>query len=328
MFFERGSLAATFLTAAAACAPVGAVAGDAVELRSGARVEGKILLQDEERVVLDLGCGQPLTIARKDIFKVVEAAKRAKEKAAKEEDGVEDKDGLFSTARLKPGSIKEKAETFGPGVVMVTSPGGLGSGFFITARGHLITNAHVIEGETHIAVTVFQKGKDGFEKKKFEKVEILAINPYFDLALLQVKEAGDVEFAKCFLGDSSELKNGDQVFAIGNPLGLERSVSHGIVSTANRNMSGLTYIQTTAAINPGNSGGPLFNLKGEVIGVTSAKLMGLGVEGVGFAIPSARVKEFLINRSAFAYDKDNPNSGYRYLSPPSKKGSAGGVEKK
>ncbi|MCX7804191.1 MAG: trypsin-like peptidase domain-containing protein [Planctomycetota bacterium] len=327
MSCDCGYLAAACLVAAAACAPAAVSAGDVVELRSGAKVEGRLLVQDEERVVLDLGCGQPLTLARKDVLKVIEATKAANEDAAAE-GGVEDKEGLFSTARLKPGSIKEKAETFGPGVVMITSPGGLGSGFFITSRGHLITNAHVIEGETHIAVTVFQKGKDGFEKKKFEKVEILAINPYFDLALLQVKDAKDVEFVRCFLGDSSELKNGDQVFAIGNPLGLERSISQGIVSTVNRNMNGLTYIQTTAAINPGNSGGPLFNLKGEVVGVTNAKAMGFGVEGMGFAIPSARVKEFLLNRSAFAYDKDNPNTGYRYLPPPSKKDRAGGVGKK
>ena len=300
------------------------VGGDVVELRTGARIEGKLIFQDEERVVVDVGCGSPLTFARKDVLRLDVEKEQAPKTDMNDGSGVEDSRGLFSTAVLKPGTIKEKAEIFGPAVVLVSSPGGLGSGFFITERGHLVTNAHVIEGETKITVTVFQKGKDGFEKKKFEKVEILAVNPYFDLALLQVK-ADNTKFLKCFLGDSSELKNGDHVFAIGNPLGLERSVSQGIVSTVNRNMEGLVYIQTTAPINPGNSGGPMFNLKGEVIGVTSRKIMGFGIEGMGFAIPVSRLKEFLINRDAFAYDNDNPNSGYRYLPPPSKKGSASGV---
>jgi serine protease Do len=97
-------------------------------------------------------------------------------------------------------------------------------------------------------------------------------------------------------------------------LGLERSVSQGIISTLNRNFEGLIYLQTDAAINPGNSGGPLFNLRGEVVGVTN---MGFrGTDNLGFAIPINYVKDFLRNRDAFAYDKDNPNAGHRYLDPP------------
>jgi serine protease Do len=78
-------------------------------------------------------------------------------------------------------------------------------------------------------------------------------------------------------------------------------------------MEGQLYLQTTAQINPGNSGGPLFNLRGEVVGVTNMIL--LMSEGLGFAIPVRRVKEFLDHREAFAFDADNPNSGYRYLPP-------------
>ena len=101
---------------------------------------------------------------------------------------------------------------------------------------------------------------------------------------------------------------------MGNPLGLERSVSQGIVSTRNRNFEGLVYLQTDTAINPGNSGGPLFNLRGEVIGVINMKsTMG---ENLGFAIPINYAKDFLRNREAFAFDKDNPNTGHRYLDPP------------
>ena len=116
------------------------------------------------------------------------------------------------------------------------------------------------------------------------------------------------------LGSLDDLNAGDGAFAVGNPLGLERSVSQGIISTLNRNFEGLVYLQTDAAINPGNSGGPLFNMKGEVVGVTN---MGFrGTDNLGFAIPIPYVKDFLRNREAFAFDKDNPNTGYRYLDPP------------
>jgi serine protease Do len=76
------------------------------------------------------------------------------------------------------------------------------------------------------------------------------------------------------------------------------------------------FIQTTAQINPGNSGGPLFNLRGEVVGVNDMKAMGVGVEGLGFTIPATGLKNFLRNRDAYAFDPRNPNAGYRYLEPP------------
>jgi len=106
------------------------------------------------------------------------------------------------------------------------------------------------------------------------------------------------------------------VFAIGSPLGLERTVTEGILSTKTRQMGGALYLQTTAQINPGNSGGPLFNLRGEVIGVTNMKLT-FG-EGLGFAIPGDELKYFLNHRDAFAYDNDNPSNPFRYLEPPSR----------
>jgi serine protease Do len=115
------------------------------------------------------------------------------------------------------------------------------------------------------------------------------------------------------MGDMADLVSGQECFAIGNPLGLTRTVSQGIVSTTNRDVDGQLYIQTTASVNPGNSGGPLFNLKGEVIGVTSMGYLFLG--GLNFAIPADEVRHFIDNRDAFAYDEDNPNSGFRYLQP-------------
>ena len=124
----------------------------------------------------------------------------------------------------------------------------------------------------------------------------------------------DLKLSHVVLGSLDDLNAGDGVFAVGNPLGLERSVSQGIVSTRNRNFEGQIYLQTDAAINPGNSGGPLFNLRGEVIGVTNMKAT--QGDNLGFAIPINYVKDFLRNREAFSFDKENPNTGYRYLDPP------------
>jgi len=104
------------------------------------------------------------------------------------------------------------------------------------------------------------------------------------------------------------------VFAIGNPLGLERTLTQGVVSTRNRGFDGLSYIQTDTPINPGNSGGPLFNDKGEVIGITNM-IIG-GGQSLGFAIPARYMKDFIRNREAFAYDSFNPNSGRNYHDPP------------
>ena len=100
------------------------------------------------------------------------------------------------------------------------------------------------------------------------------------------------------------------------PLGLDRTVSTGIVSLTNRLIRGRVFIQTTTEINPGNSGGPLFNLRGEVVGVNDLKLIGIGLEGLNFAIPTSALTEFLRNRNAFTFDPRNPNAGFRYNRPP------------
>lgn len=160
---------------------------------------------------------------------------------------------------------------------------------------------------------MFQKAENGFEKKKFKKVKIEAINPFFDLALLKVEDIGDAKIKYAYLGDVDRIEVGETVFAIGNPLGLERTVTDGVISTTNRVFDGLVYIQTNADINPGNSGGPLFNLAGEVVGVTNMGYIFFG--GLGFAIPVDYVKHFIDNRDAFAYDKDNPNTGFKYIQP-------------
>ena len=145
-------------------------------------------------------------------------------------------------------------------------------------------------------------------------MRIVAINKFQDLALLKIEDKDAPEFKYISLGNSDALSVGDPVFAIGSPMGLERTVTSGIVSTKTRQLEGELYLQTTAQINPGNSGGPLFNLGGEVVGVTNMKIT-FG-EGLGFAIPVELVKNFLEHRDAFAYSTDNPNNPYLYLEPP------------
>ncbi|MCX7387566.1 MAG: trypsin-like peptidase domain-containing protein [Planctomycetales bacterium] len=219
------------------------------------------------------------------------------------------------TADLPERTVKELVAKFGEGVVLIETPDGLGSGFIINDRGYCVTNYHVVETQTRVAVTIFHRSENGdFERRSVRDVKILALNPHFDFALLEIPIQEDLAFQPVYIADDDSHGEGDAVFAIGSPLGLERSVSEGIVSTRNRNMSGIVYIQTTAQINPGNSGGPLFNDKGQVVGVINMKLS-FG-EGLGFAIPVSYLKHFLRNRDAFAFDRNNPNTGYHYLEPP------------
>ena len=284
--------------------------GERVILKNGYELSGDVLRSNDESVVVDMGFSV-FRLGRDEIEQIIETEPNAVgEATTQEREGAEWQ--LYRTAELPTVTIEENAERFGEGVVMVTSPGGQGSGFVISEDGHVITNYHVIARETLIKVTVFHRTETGFEQKHFKKVKIVALNPYVDLALLKIEEA-EMPFEHVYLGDMDEIEAGRQVFAIGNPLGLTRTVSQGIVSTKNRNYSGRLYIQTTTDINPGNSGGPLFDMKGQVVGVTSMGYIYLG--GLNFAIPVDVVKRFIENRDAFAYDEDNPNAGYRYLQP-------------
>ncbi len=300
-------LFAALLPASVFLSPVRA---DVIELTSGHKIEGDILRERDGAIYVDIGVDVIRIPNEKIRSRKKTSAKTGTGKTAKPR-----KNALYTTARLKPGSVKELAERYGEGVVLVQTPGGLGSGFIINDRGYCVTNYHVIEKETRIAVTIYSRSKAGeFRRRRIDNVRIIALNPFFDLALLQIPAQKDLKFRPVIITEKDSHQEGDEVFAIGNPLGLERSVSKGIVSTRNRNFRGLVYIQTTTQINPGNSGGPLFNTRGEVVGVTNMK--STSGEGLGFAIPTAYLKHFLDNRDAFAYDKNNPNSGYRYLEPP------------
>jgi serine protease Do len=295
------------------------VKADVVLLKGGQKLVGDIVAERQEKIYVDVGF-TVIAVPKDDVLEYrydkegdtnalsMQSATEANEIKIELDSG-----RLYHTGKFPKRTVEQCVAEVGEAVVKVSSPAGMGSGFFVNEQGFLITNYHVVEKETKIEVTVFKKAKDGFDKKVFKSVRIVALNPFMDLALLKVEDLGDMQVKFAYLGDVSEIRAGEQVFAIGNPLGLERTVTNGVISTTNRAFEGLLYLQTDAAINPGNSGGPLFNLSGEVIGVTNMGYIFLG--GLGFAIPVDYVKHFIDNRDAFAYDKDNPNTGYRYIQP-------------
>ena len=163
----------------------------------------------------------------------------------------------------------------------------LGSGFVIDASGIVITNAHVI-GEANDVTVIFADGRK-------LKAEIVGKDTKVDLAVLRVKPDKPLKAVK--FGDSEKTRIGQWVMAIGNPFGLGGSVSAGIISARNRDISDQSYgqyIQTDAAINKGNSGGPLFDMNGDVIGINTAILSPSGGSiGIGFAVPSAMAKPII-----------------------------------
>jgi serine protease Do len=157
----------------------------------------------------------------------------------------------------------------------------LGSGFLVSADGMIVTNNHVVEHADEILVKLSSGGHQ-------YKAKVLGTDPKTDLALVKIDSQGEIPALK--LGDSSNIRVGDWVVAIGNPFGLEQTVTAGIVSAKGRVIGQGPYddfIQTDASINPGNSGGPLLNLQGEVVGINSAIFSESGGNmGIGFAIPS------------------------------------------
>jgi S1-C subfamily serine protease len=203
-------------------------------------------------------------------------------------------------------TVNEIYKRDGPGVVFISaevtqqtdSPFGqqeqrgtaTGSGFVIDKDGHILTNAHVVEGASKVQVS--------FGNKKPVDAEVLGRDTSTDVALLKVNP-DDATLKPLTLGDSSKAEVGDPVVAIGNPFGLDRTVTTGIVSALQRQLeapNGFTIsnvIQTDAAINPGNSGGPLLDSSGRVIGINSqiATGGGGGSVGIGFAVPINTVKK-------------------------------------
>lgn len=177
------------------------------------------------------------------------------------------------------------------GVPMERERPSLGSGFIIDETGFILTNNHVVERANEVRVTL--------QNKKQYEARIVGRDPKLDIALLQIrsKEGIPSKWSAASLADSSKVRIAEPVLAIGNPFGLQHTVTSGIVSALNRTI-GIgpfdNFIQTDASINPGNSGGPLFNLKGEVIGINTLIFSKSGQSGgLGFAIPINEAKNVL-----------------------------------
>ena len=160
-----------------------------------------------------------------------------------------------------------------------------GTGFFITEDGYILTNHHVISDASSVKVTLYNG--ETYDAK------VIGSDEDYDIAVLKIDVTGATPVV---LGDSSKVAIGESVAAVGNPLGeqLRWTMTNGIISAINRDMvyngHSMTLLQTNAAINEGNSGGPLINMYGQVIGITNMKALSTGVEGIGFAIPTAVIR--------------------------------------
>jgi serine protease Do len=195
----------------------------------------------------------------------------------------------FPQGEMQEGPFKDFFERFFQGMPNSNMPPnqqmpkvqGAGSGVIISQDGYVLTNNHVIEGAKEVTVTLA-------DHKEY-KARIVGRDAKTDLAILKIEASG--AFPAATLGDSDQLQVGDWVVAIGNPFGLNNTVTSGIVSAKGRVIGAGPYdnfIQTDASINPGNSGGPLFNMNGEVVGINTA-IIAQG-QGIGFAIPVNTVK--------------------------------------
>jgi serine protease Do len=324
----KQSVVAVFLTF---CGFQGAFS-DTIQLKDKGAIVGTVVAEKKDQVAVDVGY-TILLVPRNEIAKIsksdasvpppkpasiqkssVPEAKHADSKAV-----TESMPGFYSAPNkaLPSKTVRELVNQLGEAVVQVRTPSGLGSGFIINEDGYLMTNFHVVEGETQISVEVYHRAPDGtLERKTYKQVRIIAMNKFADLTLLKIEDKDVPKFKYVVMGNADAMAVGEHVFAIGSPLGLERTVTEGILSTKTRQLGGELYLQTTTQINPGNSGGPLFDMSGEVVGITNMKIT-FG-EGLGFAIPVEAVKFFLDHRDAFAYSNDNPSNPYRYLEPPSR----------
>lgn len=284
--------------------------GEVVKLKEGTWINGKIIKQTPKLVFIDLG-HDILRIPRSEILEISD---QLKINSTTQSQATEEQHPLYTAKNLDFTSTTDGVNEFEEAVVLVRSPGGQGSGFLVNKQGYIVTNYHVIHGQKHINVTRYkQMGKE--QKRIVHKdVRIVALDPFHDLAVLQLeKNIADLS-PPTILSPGDDVVTGEKIFVIGNPMGLERTVTEGVVSHTGRLFAGKVYLQLDAAINPGNSGGPLFNSRGQVIGVINmgARFM----QGLNFAIPVRHVKFLLSHVDAYAYNEANPVSGYVYPFPP------------
>lgn len=279
---------------------------ETVLLRSGAKITAPILHRDERGVLLDIG-HDFLRIPSESIVSISSDDKHDHPA------DVVSVNRLYMVSEHGILSTSDAVKRFAPSVVMVRTPRGLGSGFFVNREGYIVTNFHVIAGSQRIAVTRFVPGATGFRQIVHRDVEILAAAPFYDLAVLRLTETIE-DIAPAVFPPADETTAGERIFVIGNPLGLEQTVTEGVVSQAHRHHRGVLYRQIDAPVNPGNSGGPLFNARGQVIGVINAKIPFM--DGLGFAIPAMHVKYVLDHIDAFAFNAANSEFGFVYPDPP------------
>lgn len=163
-------------------------------------------------------------------------------------------------------------------ILCLRDSGGIGTGFVVSEQGHIMTCNHVVSGER---VEVISHRGDRWS------VPVLGRNPSTDLALLQVEK---IDAQPLFLADPTSLTEGQTVFALGHPLGLNFTVSKGIISSCHRIRNGISYVQTDVSLNPGNSGGPIVNERGEAIGIADKCLA--DSQGLSFAVALRHILAF------------------------------------
>ncbi|HQW45494.1 MAG TPA: trypsin-like peptidase domain-containing protein [Chitinophagaceae bacterium] len=178
-------------------------------------------------------------------------------------------------------TLSEIIESFKVSVIQIATQQSTGTGFYLNEYNLIITNHHVIKGNGDVTI----KGKTF--PKQFTKV--VFYDSKYDIAFLMPPH--EIQFPEIKLGDYKQLRDGDDILAIGHPYGLNYSSTQGVISRVDRVQNGLNYIQIDAAINPGNSGGPLVNMTGEVVGVNTFIIR--GGDNLGFALPANYLREAL-----------------------------------
>jgi len=290
--------------------PVADAAAETLVLKGRRSIQGPLVKQTATAVFVDLGF-DIIRIPRSDIVAIRKTAAPATPRGAGV--GSPPADALYTAGDSRLHSTMAGVKAYGPAVVVVRSPGGQGSGFIIHADGYLVTNHHVIHGQKHFSVTRFVQQGPELVRVVYDQVRIVALDSFHDLAVLQIEGEEKTNFPTVLLSPQEPVF-GEKVFLIGTPLGLDRTVTEGILSHTSRLFSGSLYLQIDASVNPGNSGGPLFNARGQVIGVVN---MGIpSMQGLNFAIPIRHVTFLLDHIDAYAYDQSNPESGFVYLPAP------------
>ncbi|MCA9547213.1 MAG: trypsin-like peptidase domain-containing protein [Myxococcales bacterium] len=246
---------------------------EVLHLGEDRQIRGTVVKETADAIYVDLG----FDIVRVPIAAVVRRS-TAERRVTRSHD-----EGIFRTADLPELPVAAGARTVGPAVVKIETPTGSGSGFLTSPEGYVVTNFHVVAGASRVLV--------GFDDQVFYEATVVGVAPDKDLAVLAVR-APKGHFKPIPVGRSADLQVGQRVLAIGNPFGLDHSLTTGVVSALDRTIQAMTgrpiegVIQTDASINPGNSGGPLLDSAGRLIGVNTAIQSPTGTSaGIGFAVP-------------------------------------------